>query len=197
MIWLAFAVPDPQKAHISNFPQRLLFTVIIKCLLYKSVNGNKVQLIWHVTMRDLRKWLWPWCSDSPGYRFKIKTEQLHSSSACGMQVIHAQMFHVSYDHSWMWSGFVGEEKFCWLWFFLAGLRGEFWRVWILSFSCNVKLLLNRLRLMSDTTQACIHRHTNTKWRLLKNDLSSHSFRDWKKHMTVCELVLQYNYLVTD
>ncbi len=71
-----------------------IVTIIVTFPIYKSVNSDKVQLIWHLT-RDHAASTWPghWCSESLG-RGNIKTEQLHSASACGMQATHAQMFHM-------------------------------------------------------------------------------------------------------
>ena len=136
-------------------------------LLYKSVNSDKVQLIWYVTTLRVNGHGFGVVGHRDGGLTLRLNSYIRPVFVCGMQLIHAQMFHMSCDHFWMWSGLVGEEKFVGSGFFLAALWGEFWRVWILVFDCNVKFLLDRARLKSDTKQhQCVHTDTNTQCRLL-------------------------------
>lgn len=115
LIWTeCFAIPNPLTSHAVF----LFLLYSITFLLSKSVTRDKVQLIWP----------WPWCSESPGWSPNSYIHPVHVECRCDSCSDVSRV---------MWSipTVVWEEKFVGSGCSLAALRGEFWRVWILSFHC--------------------------------------------------------------
>lgn len=154
-------------------------------LFYEPGNSDKVQRLWNLVLYMSKEYervqhvtsqstTCPWlCCNESQYNADSILWLKSSSQSAPMKFRWFMLRRCTQCHviaaecGLVWSGH--GEKCVGSGFFLAGLRGELWRVWTLWFYYNVKLSLNRPGLMADATQHCVHTHTDIH--AIKNDLS--------------------------